>query len=222
LKTSSELDTDFRARMNLSTLLLYTATWTLVALTPGPAVMCAMTQSSRHGWRTGLIGIAGIQCGNLIFFACVAAGLAAALATATTVFECLRVAGAIYLLYLGVRLIAGTLVPRSKTGTIPSSVLSSRGAFLQGMLIQITNPKALLFVSALLPQFINPAQLALSQLAVLAVVTAAIDAIVLGAYAWFAERGARTFRRTCVAAWLERTLGAAFVFFGLRLLKDRR
>ena len=69
--------------MSVKTVLLHLLTWLLVALTPGPAVMCVVSQAARHGLRAGFAGILGIQIGNFIFFVCVAFGLAALLAAAT-------------------------------------------------------------------------------------------------------------------------------------------
>src|SRR5438045_559719 len=94
--------------MSTPTFFLYLATWTVVALTPGPAVMCTMAQSARHGVRSSLAGVCGIQTGNVLFFVCVALGLGTLLATAATAFTVLRVLGAIYLFCLGLRIIVGT------------------------------------------------------------------------------------------------------------------
>lgn len=208
--------------MNTSTVLLYTATWALVALTPGPAVMCSMAQASRFGFGAALAGIAGVQTGNFLFFGAVACGLAALLAAATTAFTILQWAGALYLIWLGLRhlglLRKSVPAPIAKEGLLPAR----RSLFAQGVLVQITNPKALLFVSALLPQFIDPARPAPPQLAVLLAITIAVDAVVLSGYAALAERGARRVAGTRMARWLERAFGAALVFFGARLLFSRR
>jgi homoserine/homoserine lactone efflux protein len=209
--------------MSLEMLLLYLATWTLVALTPGPAVLCAMSQATRFGFRASLVGICGIQTGNLLFFVSVASGLAALLATATQAFTVLRWVGAAYLFYLGIRIIVGSFRSTdAKAETQPALRLSRRGLFLQGLLIQVTNPKALLFVSALFPQFLDAQRPLLPQLGILLVVTVTVDLLVLSGYACFADRGLRTFRTTRFAAWLERAFGAALVFFGVRLLVSRR
>lgn len=209
--------------MSLQTSLLYFVTWSLVALSPGPAVMCAMSQATRFGLRASLAGIAGTQCGNVIFFIATALGLAALLETAGVAFNFLRIAGAVYLAWLGVRLIVATYRrPAVRAAAEPSSPPAARGLFLQGLLIQLTNPKALLFVSALLPQFIKPGQPLLPQLLVLSFITIAVDCVVLSSYAFFAERGARSLRRSGLVAWLERILGAALVLFGIRLLLSRK
>lgn len=185
--------------------------------------MCSMAQSTRHGFRSSLAGIGGIQTGNLLFFLCIALGLGTLLATATTAFTALRLAGAIYLLYLGSRIILSTL--RRRTSPAVSRTLAPanrRGLFFQGLLIQLTNPKALLFVSALLPQFIDPHRPVVPQLALLVVATISIDSVVLSSYAFLAQRGAQSFRQSRLSSWLDRVFGAALVFFGVRLLCTRK
>ena len=205
------------------TFLLYVATWTLVAVTPGPAVMCAVAHATRHGFRASLWGICGIQAGNLLFFACIACGLAALLSEATTAFTVVRIVGAAYLVYLGVRVIVSTLTPKQTSqAPVAAQPPNHRSLFLQGALIQVTNPKALLFVSALLPQFIEPGQPLLPQLVVLSAATIFVDAIVLASYAGLAERGFRSIRHSRVALWLERAFGTALIAFGFRLFASRR
>jgi homoserine/homoserine lactone efflux protein len=205
--------------MSFKILVLYFLTWSLVAVTPGPAAICSMTQATRYGFRSSLIGISGIQAGNFLFFVCIALGIGALLATATTAFTVLRVIGALYLLYLGVRIIASTIRRRGSNPapSVPAPA-THRNLFLQGLLIQITNPKALLFVSALLPQFIDPHRSAPLQLAILVVTTIAVDFIVLSWYAYFAQRGVNSLRASRFSRWLERVFGATLVFFGIRLL----
>jgi len=202
---------------------LYLATWLVVALTPGPAVMCAMSQAARHGFRHALAGIAGILLGHFVFFGCVGFGLAAMLATATTTFMVLRIAGAVYLIYAGGVILASTF--RASTSVAPVEMVSAparRSLLLQGFAIQVTNPKALLFMSALLPQFIRPEQPLPLQLVTLLTITIVVDASVLGSYAYLAFRGARSLAVAGVTVWLERALGTGLVLFGLRLLADRR
>jgi homoserine/homoserine lactone efflux protein len=96
------------------------------------------------------------------------------------------------------------------------------GLLLQGFVIQVTNPKALLFMSALLPQFIHPQKPLGMQLTVLLATTIAVDLLVLSAYAYFALRGAQSLRASGFSGWLERTFGVALVVFGVRLLSARK
>src|ERR1041385_6578375 len=131
--------------MSIKIFLLYLAAWSLAALSPGPAVLCSMAQSARYGFRSSLAGIAGIQTGNLLFFVCVALGLTTLLQSATTLFTALRFVGAGYLIYLGARIIRGAFRSRSEPELKPiRSAPEQRSLFLQGLLIQLTNPKALL------------------------------------------------------------------------------
>jgi homoserine/homoserine lactone efflux protein len=88
--------------------------------------------------------------------------------------------------------------------------------------VQLTNPKNLLFVLALLPQFISRDYPLLLQLSIMLAVTMLIDGAVLLAYAQIAARGARALKGSRVVAWLERMLGAALIFFGLKLLASHK
>jgi homoserine/homoserine lactone efflux protein len=207
--------------MNTHLMLLYFATWSLVALAPGPAVMCAMTQATRYGFQQALLGILGIQLGHLVFFACVASGLATLLANASVTFTVLRILGALYLLYLGIRIIATTVGARAAV-PVATPPTARRNLLLQGFAIQMANPKALLFMSALLPQFIQPHSVLTIQLIVLLAITIAVDVVVLTAYAIFALRGARSLRASGVAVWLERVFGAALILFSTSLIASAR
>lgn len=207
--------------MNTHIVLLYFATWSLVALAPGPAVMCAMTHATRYGFRPALLGIVGIQLGHFVFFACVASGLAALLAEASVAFTVIRILGAVYLFYLGVRIIAATVGAHSALA-VATPPPARRNLLLQGFAIQVANPKALLFMSALLPQFIQPEGELTIQLTVLLAITIAVDVVVLTAYAYFALRGVQSLRASGVAVWLERIFGAALVLFSIRLIASTR
>jgi homoserine/homoserine lactone efflux protein len=203
--------------MALDTFVLYLAAWTLVALSPGPAVLFVMSQAARHGTRGAVAGTAGILAGHLVCFGAVALGLAALLARFSSAIAAIRVIGALYLMYLGLRM----LFAQSRT---PPQIFADGGApahhgiALQGLLVQLTNPKNLLFVLALLPQFIRPDHSLLLQLAIMLAVTMIIDGVVLMSYAHLAVRGARALKGSRAVRWLERVFGAALVFFGIRLL----
>jgi homoserine/homoserine lactone efflux protein len=209
--------------MSLQTVLLYVLTWSFVALTPGPAVICVMSQAAKYGLRAAWIGILGIQMGNIFFFGCIAFGLVTLLATAAKAFAILQILGAGYLFLLGIRII-GSSFGRSSADPCRSLQSPPRQSnlVLQALAIQVTNPKALLFVSALLPQFVDPHSRVLFQLAILMICTLVVDAVVLVSYACLAEQGTRSFRSSRLSRWLERAFGAALVVFGVRLLFWRR
>ncbi len=207
--------------MPLDTFLLYLATWTLVALSPGPAVMFAMSQAARHGMRGAAAGTAGILFGHVIVFGAVALGLAALLASYGGAVTAIRIVGAVYLIYLGAKM----LFARTRAAELPLAAPAAPrhgGIALQGLGVQLTNPKLLLFVLALLPQFISPDYSLPLQLAIMLAVTVVIDGIALLAYAHIAAHGARALKGSRALAWLERAFGGALIFFGLKLLVARK
>jgi len=208
--------------MPLETFLLFLATWTLVAVSPGPAVLFVMSQTGRHGMRGGVAGTLGIVSGHLFTFSAVALGLATVLAKYSEAVTAIRVVGALYLMYLGVKMLWSR--PREmSTESIECAAPSARhGIVLQGLAVQLTNPKNLLFVLALLPQFIRPGYPLLLQLGIMLVVTILIDGAVLLAYANLAAHGARALKGSRVIAWLERIFGAALIFFGIKLMLSRQ
>ncbi|MBC8027075.1 MAG: LysE family translocator [Steroidobacteraceae bacterium] len=205
--------------MSLDTFLLYLAAWTLVALSPGPAVMFAMSQAARHGMRGAAAGTAGILLGHFVCFLLVAFGLAALLASVNGAMTAIRIVGALYLMYLGVRMILSK--PR-EPATLPEAARKANGGIaLHGLLVQLTNPKNLMFVLAFLPQFIAPDRALLPQLGIMLTVTVVIDAICLLAYAQIAARGARALKKSRALMWIERTFGAALIVFGVRLIASK-
>jgi homoserine/homoserine lactone efflux protein len=207
--------------MALETFLLYLAAWTLVALSPGPAVFFSMSQAARHGMHGAVAGTAGILLGHFVCFTFVAFGLAAVLAKMSGAMTAIRIVGALYLMYLGVKMIL------SKTQATPDVTAAApkppaRGNIvLQGLLVQLTNPKNLMFVLAFLPQFISAERPLLPQLAIMLTVTVIIDGLFLLGYAQLAAHGTRALKGSRVITWLERAFGAALIFFGVNLLIRR-
>ena len=207
--------------MSLDVFFVYLATWTVVALSPGPAVMFAMSQGARHGMRGAVAGTAGILLGHVVCFTAVAFGLAALLASFSGAVTAIRIVGAVYLMYLGARMVFSKLrldAPVAAAAAPPAH----GGLVLQGLGVQLTNPKNLLFVLALLPQFIRPDHPLLLQLAIMLGVTMLIDGAVLLIYAHLAVRGARALQGSRALLWLERVFGTALVFFGIKLLASPR
>lgn len=206
--------------MDLNIFLLYLATWTLVAISPGPAVMFVMSEGARYGNRGAIAGTAGILIGHFICFTFVAFGLAALLASVSGAMTAIRIAGALYLMYLGVRMILSK-TKSAEAVPVAATPPAHGGIVLQGLLVQLTNPKNLLFVLALLPQFIRPDHPLLLQLAIMLAATVIIDGIALLGYAQVAVRGARALKGSPVITWLERVLGAAMIFFGIKLITSK-
>ncbi|HTU65001.1 MAG TPA: LysE family translocator [Steroidobacteraceae bacterium] len=206
--------------MAFDTFLLYLATWSLFALSPGPAVLFVMSQGARFGQRGAIAGTTGILLGHVVCFTLVAFGLAALLARFSTAVDVIRIAGALYLIYLGVKMLLSKAQPPQ--AVVTDTPPAHHGIALQGLAVQLTNPKNLLFVLALLPQFIDRSRPVLPQLAIMFVITVVVDGAFLMSYAQLAVRGARALKGSRVMLWIERVFGAAIIFFGIKLLATRR
>src|SRR5438093_3775871 len=118
---------------------------------PGPAVLYIVVQSAEQGRRIGLASVAGVHLGTLVHVAAATAGLSALIVASAMAFSVVKYAGAVYLVYLGVRkLVEGRAPPRIAKEGEPL-----RRAFVRGALVNILNPKTALFFLAFLPQFVD-------------------------------------------------------------------
>jgi threonine/homoserine/homoserine lactone efflux protein len=127
----------------------------ILAVTPGPAVLYLVTRTLRQGRRAGLASIGGVALGNLGNAAMASLGLAVLLAVSAAAFTLVKLAGAGYLVYLGIQELRRAR--RGQTGAARSDPPSRSRAFRDGFLVALLNPKTALFFAAFLPQFIDPA-----------------------------------------------------------------
>jgi len=174
--------------MPIKLILLFAVTEFVVSLTPGPAVFLIVSQGMRAGFRPSLRGILGIETGNTIFFTLSALGLGALLTASANLFQAVKWVGAAYLIVVGLKMIFSkhsALEYRDARATGKRSF----ALFAQGLLTQLINPKALIFYSALLPQFITPGGPVVKQFVTLGVVTMCVEVPILMSYGWLAEKG---------------------------------
>jgi threonine/homoserine/homoserine lactone efflux protein len=136
------------------TIYLFAIACTGLVLLPGPALIFIVTRGVVHGRRGGLISTLGVETGNLVQVLAATAGLAAIVASSAEAFSVVKYLGAAYLVFLGVRALAG-----SGDGAEPGIVgsKSPRRMYLDGVVVGALNPKLPLFLLAFLPQFIDPA-----------------------------------------------------------------
>ncbi len=199
--------------MTLETWLLFCMTETVLCLIPGPAVLYVVSVALGRGVRPGIGASLGILAGNSLYFALSATGVAAVIVASSGLFNALKLAGAAYLVWLGVRML---LAHRDETAATVVVATTARKTFLRGFLVQTANPKALVFFIALLPQFIDPRASVGWQILVLGVSSVLIEFLVLGAYALAAVR-ARQIAGTHLGGPLERIGGGLLVVAGARL-----
>lgn len=206
--------------MTLRSWALFTATEIALCFTPGVAVLFVIGSALRQGAPASLLANLGILSGNAIYFALSAAGLGAVLLASHELFTAVRWAGALYLVYLGVR----ALVSRGRG----ESVVTARGepvarARLYGraVALQLANPKTLLFFVALLPQFIDPHESLAAQVAILGVTSIAVEFLVLGLYGWAAGAAADRLRSPTWRRRFDVVSGGFLIGAGVRLASER-
>ena len=205
--------------MNLHLFLAYCFAVAILVLMPGPVVTLVVANSLSHGSRSGL-ATAGASIGNAILLGATAVGLVAFFALLSEILEVVRWVGALYLIWLGVK--AWRAHRGQELVIVPTARRSSRAVFLQGFLIAITNPKAIVFYIAFLPQFIDSHLAAGPQL--LAMIGTMIVMALLSdsAYALLAA-GARGWFTTPARRRLQgRITGTLLIGVGCGLLLARR
>lgn len=194
----------------------------ILCLTPGPAVLLVTSQAVRYGARRSCFGSLGVVAGNAFYFAVAAAGLGAVILASTWLYDALRIFGAIYLMVLGFKMVRQAFLPGAGEPTSEVRQTRSRHLFLQAFLMQLANPKAILFFVALLPQFVDPRGNMFVQCFILAVVSGIIELPVLFTYGWLAGRGRNLSARPAFTPIVE-GLGGTLIFgLGVKLAFTRR
>ena len=202
--------------MSPSHLLLFAATELLLSMTPGPAVLLVVSQGMRRGFASSRRGAAGILTGNAIYFALSAAGLGALLVASKRVFDVLQIVGAAYLVLVGLRML---LMPSRIERLDESAARRLDGSFAQGLITQLANPKAIVFFTALLPQFVDPTKPMTIQFVILGVISILVELPVLLLYGLAADRGRAVYGKH--ARLIERLSGACLVAAGAKLAATR-
>ena len=200
---------------------LYSVVTLLTCLSPGPNVLLMISTGLRAGARAALTVVAGIMLASFVYLAIAAGGVIAALTASPLLFALIRYAGAAYLVYLGVRLIITALRPPAAPAVAPSDAPSlgpPRGQFFwQGFVTHISNPKAVLFWTAVLPQFIDTTAPVTAQVVSLGLLGMLIDAVVLAGYGLSAAAARHSLLTAAVARWLDLAAGIVFTILGAML-----
>lgn len=207
--------------MNLQIWLAFVVAAILISLSPGAGAISCMASGMRYGLRRSLANIAGMQLGLALQLVVVGVGLGALLATSTLAFNLIKGFGVAYLFYLGWQQFRATAKP-VEIGSQSQSSGSARALALQGFLVNASNPKATIFLLAVLPQFIDPHAPALPQYLVCMATLCAVDIIVMSGYALFAARVLRLLREPHQIRWMNRGFGTLFVLAGGFLALFRR
>lgn len=179
----------------------------LMAMVPGPATVMLIKQSAKGSRRNAFATVAGIEAGVAFWGLAAVFGLTALLIASQVAYDVLRIAGAIFLVYLGVK----ALFFRKRDGDAPEP--AGRG-FRSGLLINVSNPKAGVFAISFLPQFV-PSDAGPWPLLLCVAVWIAVDIVWYSSLALLVTRLGEWLRRDRVKLWLERTSGGVLVGFGV-------
>ncbi len=202
--------------MAFDTYLIFLVTTIVVVLTPGAAAITAAGQGAANGWARAQSGVTGIASANVIYFLLSATGIASLIVASHLLFQIVKWVGVAYLVWLGLHAIfspAGAFTVR-RDG--PQAGLAA--LFAKGFIIEIANPKALLYFAAILPQFLNPDMPILPQLAIMGATTLLIDLSTYTTYAGLGSYLARGGVRPWVMRMFNKTAGGALIFAGLRMV----
>lgn len=157
----------------------------VLIIVPGPTASLVIANALRHGSKAGLKNVLGTQIGLALMLTVAGIGLTSLIAALGAWFDWLRIAGALYLIYLGVKMWRGADSLASGIGT--AAARPPRGGFfLQGFLVAISNPKMLFFFGAFFPQFLDPARPEGPQIALMGATAMILAALSDGAYALLA------------------------------------
>jgi threonine/homoserine/homoserine lactone efflux protein len=200
--------------IDLFTLLAFIPAGLALNLTPGADMMFCLGQGLKSGRRAAMAANFGIAVGGMVHTLLAAVGLGALVAAHPAAFEAIRWLGVGYLLWLAVGALRSS--PFAAEANVKATSVSK--AFLQGLMVNLMNPKVILFILAFLPQFVDPARAILPQFLMLGVVFSLGGLIVNGAVGLFAGSiGQRVARSAGVAKWLARISATIFGALALRL-----
>lgn len=204
--------------MTIQSWLMYLALVMVATSTPGPAVLFITTNSTLHGWKKAIFAalgnIVGLFCLGLI----AVTGLGSILKASEIIFNFVKYAGAVYLIYLGLKIIfqkSSDVVTSNDKGK-PLDV-SSQKIFFQALGVAVSNPKAIIFLTALFPQFVNINEALIPQFFMLIATLMFFSFSFLMLYALLAHKAKCVLKKTNRIKAINRTSGTIFIGFGLML-----
>lgn len=200
--------------------LAFVAASTALLLIPGPTVLLVMTYALTQGRRVAVATAAGVALGDLIAMTASLLGLGALVLASASLFTALKWIGAIYLVWLGIRLLRAK--PDAGPDLSAASELPARGVFGHAAAVTALNPKSIAFFIAFVPQFLRADAALLPQFALLIATFVTLAAINALAYALLADRMRARIRRPSTRLWLNRAGGGALVGMGVMTAALRR
>ena len=204
-------------------LLVYIGVVVAIALLPGPDTAVVTKNALIHGRDAALGSAIGVNVGLSVWTLATALGVAAVLRSSATVYDSLKLIGAVYLIWIGARALwdSRRVKDGAQTTTASARTIDGRGGFKQGVISNLANPKVGIFFTSLLPQFVSSGHPALPQMLLLGAIFVALNIVWMCSYALAAVRLSDLLSRARVKAALDRFTGLVLVGVGIRLAIER-
>ena len=210
-------------RVELTSLPAFVLAVVLISASPGPAMALVLRRAALHGTRAAVPTVLGLELGLYLWALAAGAGLAALVAASDVAYTVLRVVGALVLLHLGVQAWRAALrggEPEHATGS--ASARSWRRSFGEGVVVQLANPKAAVFLFAFYPQFVPAEGPVLAWTAALALLQVSLETVLYLGLAAAVGRASAWFRRPRIRRRLEAASGTVLIALGLRVAATSR
>ncbi|MEY2632803.1 MAG: hypothetical protein RIR00_1457 [Pseudomonadota bacterium] len=204
--------------MSLQIWLAFVGACLIISFSPGPGCMASVSAGLAHGWLQALKLVAGLQLALFLQMGLVATGLGALLVASPSAFLTVKLVGAGYLIWLGF----GLLRQSGQALQVDEQSVPREQLLWRGLLVNMSNPKAIVFMLALVPQFIDESRPQLLQFGILTATMVVIDFIVMGGYAGAAAHFRRWLATPLAQRWSSRLFGSAFILLGLLTLWPAR
>ncbi len=198
----------------------FVACW-IISLSPGAGAVASMSAGLNYGFRRGYWNALGLQLALALQIGIVATGLGAVLAASEVAFSVIKWFGVAYLIYLGWK---QWMAPPAAVAVASGDAAHGRprALVMRGFIVNASNPKAIVFILAVLPQFLDPTRPLLAQYLILAATMIAVDLVVMAGYTGLAARVLRLLRAPHHQRMLNRSFGGLFVGAALLLATVRR
>ncbi len=206
--------------MEFHTWAAYLVAACIIAVSPGSGAVLSMSHGLSYGVRQTSATILGLQLGLLLVLLIAGAGVGSLLIASETAFNIVKIVGACYLIYIGFQQWRSTGGLVTDEAAQPASTWQKRT--LSGFLTNATNPKGIIFMVAVLPQFMTPSRPLWLQLLILAVTTLAVDTVVMHGYAASASVLRRLLRDSKAMQIQNKVFGGLLMLVGLGLFFVKR
>ncbi|WP_158770478.1 LysE family translocator [Paraglaciecola sp. L1A13] len=202
--------------MDLHAYFIFLTTTIIVCMSPGPAVITIASQGARHGAKKALCGVTGVASANVVYFLLSATGIASLIIASNLLFSIIKWIGVLYLLYLGLNALfskSGGLSINKKAHSSAKGV----ALFSQGFIVELANPKALLYFLALLPQFIDIEKPIIGQLLIMGASCLLVDLMSYTMYAYIGQKLSNGSVKSSIVNVINKSAGGFLLFAGIKM-----